>query len=86
MDVMSVQETVEEVSSKPREEAVKTVERLRGENSERVDICVKDLGNAFDRDDIEGARKETVRLRFWYSLGGGLKEWEPGMAEIRLVH
>lgn len=84
LEVMEVQETVEEVGNSP--EAESTIERLKKENRERVDECVRVLGEAFDKGDIEAARKETVRLRFWYSVGEGLKEWEPGMGGIRLVH
>lgn len=84
LEVMEVQETIEEVANSPGAE--ESIAQLKRENDSRIAECVRALGEAFDRGDIEGARKETVRLRFWYSVGQGLKEWEPGMAEIRLVH
>lgn len=86
MEVMEAQETVEEASSLPEAEAEATINRLRDENAARIDASVKALGEAFDRGDIEAARAECVRLRFWYSLADGLREWEPGRTEIRLVH
>lgn len=86
MEVMDVQETIEEVSSGPEAEAEATINRLRDENAARIDATVRALGEAFDRGDIEAARAECVRLRFWYSLADGLREWEPGRTEIRLIH
>ncbi|KAI9934469.1 hypothetical protein ASPWEDRAFT_43896 [Aspergillus wentii DTO 134E9] len=84
MEVMEVQETIEEVGAEP--EGGETIAKMKKENEVRVTECVKALGEAFNSGDIEAARRECVRLRFWYSVGEGLKEWEPGMIEIRLVH
>ncbi|KAI2785863.1 hypothetical protein POX_h09625 [Penicillium oxalicum] len=84
MEVMEVQETIEEVGASP--EAEVEIEALKDENQDRIAGCVKALTEAFDRGDVEGARVECVKLRFWYSVGEGLREWEPGSTEIRLVH
>lgn len=84
MEVMEVQETIEELGGSPEAEA--EINALKEENDGRIRACVDALAEAFDRGDIEGARKECIRLRFWYSVGEGLREWEPGKTEIRLVH
>jgi molecular chaperone HscB len=84
MAVMDVQETIEEVSQ--RENAQAEIERLKEENVERIRDTVEKLGRAFDEGDVEAAKLECVRLRFWYSVGEGLREWEPGRSEIRLIH
>lgn len=84
MAVMEVQETIEEVGSGPEAEA--TIATLKEENQARIAETVRAMGEAFDRGDVEAARKECVKLRFWYSVGEGLREWEPGHTEIRLVH
>ncbi|CEJ57566.1 Putative J-type chaperone [Penicillium brasilianum] len=84
MEVMEVQETIEEVGASPEAEA--EIDALKDENQMRIAGCVDALAKAFDRGDIEGARAECVKLRFWYSVGEGLREWEPGSTEIRLVH
>ncbi|KAJ5664733.1 hypothetical protein N7462_011546 [Penicillium macrosclerotiorum] len=84
MEVMEVQETIEEVGAEP--EAETEINALKKENDGRIEACVESLSNAFNRGDQEAARKECVRLRFWYSVGEGLREWEPGKTEIRLVH
>lgn len=88
MEIMDVQEAVEELSSSntPTAEAEATIDRLRAENATRVEDSVQKLQAAFDSGDIETAQMETVRLRFWYSLRDGLREWEPGHQEIRIVH
>lgn len=84
MEVMEVQETIEEVGASP--EAETDINALKEENEVRVLGCVGALARAFDAGDLEGARRECIRLRFWYSVGEGLREWEPGNTEIRLVH
>ncbi|KAB8237987.1 HSCB C-terminal oligomerization domain-containing protein [Aspergillus alliaceus] len=84
MEVMEVQETIEEVGAEPGAET--TITELKKQNEARVVDCVENLANAFNTGDVESARKECVRLRFWYNIAQGLKEWEPGTTEIRLVH
>lgn len=84
MEVMEVQETIEDVGASPDAEA--EINALKKDNDARIQMCVGALAGSFNRGDIEGARKECIRLRFWYSVGEGLREWEPGKTEIRLVH
>ncbi|KAF7594433.1 hypothetical protein BBP40_009253 [Aspergillus hancockii] len=84
MEVMEVQETIEEVGAEPGAET--TIAELKKQNEERVVECLQNLANAFNVGDVDSARKECVRLRFWYNIAQGLKEWEPGTTEIRLVH
>ncbi|KAL4802927.1 Co-chaperone HscB, C-terminal oligomerization domain-containing protein [Aspergillus unguis] len=84
MEVMDVQEAIEEVGDGP--EAEGRIEEMKRENDERLRGCIEELGRAFDEGDVQGATGEAVRLKFWVSVAGGLKEWEPGMGGIRLVH
>ncbi|KAL4927861.1 J-type chaperone JAC1 [Aspergillus undulatus] len=84
MEVMDVQEAIEEVGDGP--EAEMNIAEMKRENEERVRGCVEALGRAFDGGDVEGAKGEAVRLKFWAGVGVGLKEWEPGMGGIRLIH
>lgn len=89
MEIMDVQETVEGLSHSsgvPAAEAEAIVDRLRGENAARIDTSLDKLAEAFGSQDVETAEVETVRLRFWYSLRDGLKEWEHGHKEIRIIH
>ena len=86
--VMEVQERIEEIAEEVEDvaEAEKVIAEMKKENTERVQMNVQALGDCVDRGDVEGMRRECVRLRFWYSVGEGLREWEPGVREIRLVH
>ncbi|KAL5043150.1 hypothetical protein BDW71DRAFT_128119 [Aspergillus fruticulosus] len=84
MEVMDVQEAIEEVGE--GQEAVEKIGVMKKENDERVRGCVEALAEAFDKGDVEGARGECVRLKFWVSVAEGLREWEPGMGGIRLIH
>lgn len=84
MEVMDVQEAIEEVGEGP--EAVEKIAAMKKENDERVKGCVQALAEAFDKGDVEEARGECVRLKFWVSVADGLREWEPGMGGIRLIH
>lgn len=86
MVVMDAQEAVEELSGVPAAEAEKVVKKLREANWERIEATVERLASSFDLSEIETAHTETVRLQFWYSLRDGLREWEPGHGEIRIVH
>ncbi|EEQ84798.1 hypothetical protein RJZ56_007304 [Blastomyces dermatitidis] len=79
MQTLEVQEIIEEA----QDEII--VARLKDENEERIKGCVTSLGNAFNQGDIEEARKQCVRLRFWYNIRDGLRDWEPGK-NLRLIH
>ncbi|KAL4872220.1 hypothetical protein BDV12DRAFT_193666 [Aspergillus spectabilis] len=84
MEVMDVQEEIEELSGDAGAEG--RIEEMKKENEGRVKECVSGLEEAFGKGDVEGARELCVRLKFWVSVGEGLREWEPGMEGIRLIH
>ena len=79
MEVMEAQEAIEEASEESE------IEALKEENKQRIDDTVKILGAAIDSGNVEEARKECIKLRFWRSLQDGLHSWEPGK-EVRLIH
>lgn len=80
-----VMDAQEELETATEQNAESTVERLREENSARIRETEQKVGEAFERGDGEGARVETVRLKYWRSLDGALREWEVGK-EVRLMH
>lgn len=79
MEVMEAQEALEAAEEESE------LEGMREENKQRITRTVEALGECLEKGDVEGARKEAVRLRFWRSLDEGLREWEKGK-EVRLVH
>ncbi|KMU90200.1 hypothetical protein CIHG_08010 [Coccidioides immitis H538.4] len=80
MQVLETQEMIEEAENEA------TISGLKSENEGRVNETVRALGAAVDRGDVDEAVRECVRLRFWYSIRDVLREWEPGMRDVRLVH
>lgn len=54
------------------------VEEMRTDNEERLAKSVRVLEEAFARDDLEAARREAVRLRYWVNVDDTLREWERG--------
>jgi molecular chaperone HscB len=70
MEVMEANEQIDEAESEG------DLEPLKKRNDERVAESVKALEEAFAKDDVEVATKETVRLRYWVNIGETLKHWE----------
>ncbi|KAJ9604574.1 hypothetical protein H2200_010687 [Cladophialophora chaetospira] len=79
LEVMEAQESLEEATS------YEDIEKLMQENVPRILGAEELLGKAFAEEDVESAKRECVRLNYWRSLQGALREWEPGK-EVRLVH
>jgi molecular chaperone HscB len=68
MEVMEAREAAEEASEDEE------VQGLRRENAKKIEEVVKRLGEAFERDDLESARKDCVRLRYWVGVEDRLRE------------
>ncbi|KAF2099420.1 Co-chaperone Hsc20 [Rhizodiscina lignyota] len=79
MTVMEVNEAMEEADSED------VIHELKGENDVRIEESVGVLEQAFKEDDMETARREAVRLRYWVNIKEGLDAWERGKGTI-LVH
>jgi len=79
IEVMDVQESIEEA------ETHEQIDLLKEDNRRRIQETEEKMAKAFENDDVETAKNECVRLKFWQSLQQGLDEWEPGK-EVRLIH
>ncbi|KAI9880308.1 MAG: hypothetical protein M1830_004187 [Pleopsidium flavum] len=79
MGVMETRENIEgaeeEVELAPMKEA----------NDARIDDSVKILDAAFKADNLDAAKMEAVRLRYWVNIKESLDAWEKGKP-IVLVH
>ncbi|RYP58570.1 hypothetical protein DL770_010399 [Monosporascus sp. CRB-9-2] len=51
---------------------------LRAENEARIRASEAVLEDAFARDDLEAARREVVRLRYWVNVRESIDNWEKG--------
>ncbi|RYO86235.1 hypothetical protein DL766_004360 [Monosporascus sp. MC13-8B] len=50
----------------------------RAENEDRIRASEAVLEDAFARDDLEAARREVVRLRYWVNVRESIDNWERG--------
>ena len=79
MEVMEAREAIEEAES---EEEVRVLQDV---NEGRIERSVRVLEEAFRRDDVEGAGREAVRLRYWVNIKESLDAWEKGKPVV-LMH
>lgn len=54
------------------------LEPLRSENDGRVRESEEVLEDAFRRDDVDAAKREAVRLRYWVNIRDSIHNWEEG--------
>ena len=74
-----MQERIEEA------EAEEDLEEMKRHNDGRIERSVENLEEAFKRDDIQSAKNEAVRLRYWINIKESLDGWERGRP-ISLEH
>ncbi|TVY19956.1 Mitochondrial J-type co-chaperone JAC1 [Lachnellula arida] len=79
MEVLDTREEIEEAEEEGELEGLKKV------NDERIAASEKVLDSAFREDDMEGAKGEAVRLRYWVNIKESLDAWEKGKPVV-LVH
>ncbi|KAL2037639.1 hypothetical protein N7G274_009584 [Stereocaulon virgatum] len=79
MEVLDVRERIEAAQEEGDLEDLKRVNEGRIGESERV------LEGCFAREDIEGAKGEAVRLRYWVNIKESLDGWERGKPVV-IVH
>ncbi|KAF2441979.1 Co-chaperone Hsc20 [Karstenula rhodostoma CBS 690.94] len=72
MEVLEARERIEEAGSE--EELV----GMKAENGARIAESVRVLEGAFAEDDVERAKGEAVRLRYWINIQESLDGWERG--------
>jgi len=76
MEVLDAREAIEDAESE--EDLV----GLREVNEGRIRVSEGVLEEAFKRDDVEGARGESVRLRYWVNIRESIEGWERGKGVI----
>lgn len=71
--LMEVLETREEIEEAEEEG---DLDGLKARNEERIAKCEGVVGEALEAGDVETARRETVRLRYWVNVRDSLHAWE----------
>ncbi len=79
MEVLEAREQIEEAQ---QEEDLAEMEHV---NRKRIAASILVLKNAFKNDDLERAKKEVVRLRYWNNIEDSIHNWEKG-APVVLQH
>lgn len=79
MEVLDTREEIEDASEEGELEGLKTVNDKRIEESEKV------LDRAFREDDMDAAKGEAVKMRYWVNIKESLDGWEKGKPVV-LVH
>jgi molecular chaperone HscB len=80
--LMEVLDTREEIEN-AREEG--ELEELKRVNNERIEESEKTLDTAFREDNMEIAKGEAVRMRYWINIKESLDNWEKGKPVV-LIH
>ncbi|KAI4651565.1 uncharacterized protein J4E79_009045 [Alternaria viburni] len=76
MEVLDARESIEEAESE--EDLVEMRER----NEERIAESTEIIDKAFKRDDIEAAKSEAVKLRYWVNIKESIENWEKGVPVV----
>ncbi|KAL2049536.1 hypothetical protein ABVK25_010223 [Lepraria finkii] len=79
MEVLEVRENIEAAQEEGE------LEGMKRKNDEHITESEKTLEGCFQRDDIEGAKKQAVQLRYWINIKESLDGWERGKPVV-LVH
>jgi len=79
---MEVLDAREQIETAHEEEEV---QELRAVNDERIAKSEKILDEMFRRDDLERAKREAVKLRYWINIKESLDAWERGKPVV-LIH
>jgi molecular chaperone HscB len=72
MEVLDAREQIEEAESEEDLLGMKNTNDARIRGSEEV------LSQAFEEDNIELARSEAVKLRYWVNIKESIDDWEKG--------
>lgn len=79
MEVLEAREQIEAAGSEEE------IQEMREQNDQRIDESVAVIDGAFKTDDIDMAKSEAVKLRYWINIKESLDAWEKGKPVV-LVH
>ncbi|KAG5943736.1 hypothetical protein E4U59_000104 [Claviceps monticola] len=64
-----------------RAEKIEDLEALKDDTRRRIEASEEAMGRAFEERDLQTARWEVVRLRYWVRIWEAVGEWPGGLAE-----
>jgi len=79
MEVLETRETIEEAQEE------KDLDPLKQSNEARIQNSIQVLEQAFQSDDMDAAKSEAVKLRYWVNIRESIDSWEQGKPVV-LVH
>lgn len=79
MEVLETRETIEEAQEESDLDPLKQV------NDQRIEESVKVLDQAFKDDDMDAAKEEAVKMRYWVNIKESIDGWEKGKPVV-LIH
>lgn len=79
MEVLETRETIEEAQEE------KDLDPLKQSNDARIQNSIQVLEQAFQSDDMDAAKSEAVKLRYWVNIRESIDSWEQGKPVV-LVH
>ncbi|KAG5923068.1 hypothetical protein E4U61_004348 [Claviceps capensis] len=62
-------------------EKIEDLEALKDDTRRRIEASEEAMGRAFEERDLQTARWEVVRLRYWVRIWEAVGEWPGGLAE-----
>ena len=77
--LMQVLEAREQIEEAQREEDLAD---MKEQNDERVATSTQVLENAFQEDDLQRAKSEAVKLRYWVNIRESIHGWEKGVPVV----
>lgn len=79
MEVLETRETIEEAQEE------QDLEPLKERNEERIEASAAILEEAFKNSDVDAAKEEAVKMRYWINIRESIDAWEKGKPVV-LTH
>jgi molecular chaperone HscB len=76
LEVLEARESIEEAE---REE---DLEGMRDSNEQRIAESTQTIDEAFKNDDLQSAKEEAVKLRYWVNIKESIENWEKGVPVV----
>ncbi|KNG44635.1 fe-s protein assembly co-chaperone [Stemphylium lycopersici] len=76
MEVLEARESIEEAEQED------DLVEMRERNEERIKESTEVIDKAFREDDLDAAKSEAVKLRYWVNIKESIENWEKGVPVV----